>query len=84
MVVQTGPPFLWGISVEGEFPFLFKMRGLLENGGMNTDEHLQRHLELCRRVFQRMLAEDSWPWKEEPDSTEPEDMVESDDILDDV
>ncbi len=40
------------------------------------DEHLERHLELCRRVFLRMLAEDSWPWKED-DSQEAEDVVES-------
>lgn len=51
---------------------------------MNKDEHLQRHLDLCRRVYQRMLADGSWPWAEKPDSTEIDDMVESKDIPNDV
>ncbi|MFC6637405.1 hypothetical protein GV827_17590 [Sulfitobacter sp. JBTF-M27] len=51
---------------------------------MDKDEHLQRHLDLCQRVFQRMLAERSWPWKEDVDSTEPKDVIESGDISNDV
>lgn len=51
---------------------------------MKKDEHLQRHLDLCRRVYRRMLADGSWPWKEELDSTEPEDVIESEDIPNDV
>ena len=51
---------------------------------MEKDEHLQRHLDLCRRVYLRMLAEGSWPWKEKPDSTESDDVLESEDISDDV
>lgn len=51
---------------------------------MKKDDHLQRHLDLCRRVYQRMLADGSWPWKEEQDSTEPEDVIESEDIPNDV
>jgi hypothetical protein len=42
-------------------------------------EHIERHLELCRQVFLRMLAEDSWPWKED-DSQESEDVIESENI----
>ncbi len=52
---------------------------------MDKDDHLQRHLELCRRMYLRMLAEGSWPWKEEdPDSRDSEDVVESGDNPDDV
>ncbi len=49
----------------------------------SDSEHLERHLELCRRVFLRMLAEDSWPWKDN-DSHESEDVVESEDSEEDV
>jgi len=52
---------------------------------MNMDEHLQKHPNLCRRVFQRMLADGSWSWKDaSEDSTETLDMVESEDIHKDV
>jgi hypothetical protein len=44
---------------------------------MTHDEHLEQHLELCRRVYLRMLAEDSWPWKEGQDSPKSEDVLES-------
>jgi len=44
---------------------------------MKKDEHLQRHLELCRRMYLRMLADGTWPFQDAPDSTEPDDMVES-------
>jgi len=54
------------------------------NDGMNKDDHLQRHLELCRRMYLRMLADGTWPWKEEPDSTESAGMVESKDLIDDA
>jgi hypothetical protein len=49
----------------------------------SDNEHLERHLELCRRVFLRMLADDSWPWKE-GDSQESEDVIESEDKDKDV
>ena len=46
---------------------------------MTNNDHLERHLNLCRRMFLRMLADGSWPWKEdEEDSRDSEDMVESD------
>lgn len=51
---------------------------------MKKDEHLQRHLDLCRRVYQRMLADGSWPWKEEPDSTDSDDVIESEDIPENI
>lgn len=44
------------------------------HGAMTEDEHIQRHLEICQRVYERLLAEGTWPW---PDSTESEDVIES-------
>lgn len=46
---------------------------------MNCDEHIERHLAICQRVYERLLAEGNWPWRE---STDPEGMVESE--LDDT
>ena len=51
---------------------------------MNKDEHLERHLELCRRVYRRMLADGSWPWQDIKDSPKPKDMIESEINADDV
>jgi hypothetical protein len=51
---------------------------------MNNDEHLEKHLELCRRIYLRMLADGSWPWKGDTDSQKSEDLVESDDNNDDI
>lgn len=52
--------------------------------GMDKDDHLEKHLELCRRVYLRMLADDSWPWKDEADSQKSENLVESKDNKNDV
>ena len=41
-------------------------------------QSLNEHLELCKQVYERMKRENSWPWVVKPDSTEPEDLVESD------
>ncbi|NVK99290.1 hypothetical protein [Ruegeria pomeroyi] len=43
---------------------------------MNKDEHLQRHLNLCKAVYEHLKKTGQWPW---PDSQFPEDLVESDD-----
>jgi hypothetical protein len=51
---------------------------------MNKDEHLERHLELCRRVYLRMLADGSWPWEDAEDSPNPENLVESEDNFENV
>lgn len=32
---------------------------------MDKDDHLQRHLDLCRRMYLRMLADGTWPWKDD-------------------
>jgi hypothetical protein len=38
-----------------------------------TDEQFERYLDLCRRMFERMRDEGSWPWADSPDC---EDAVE--------
>lgn len=47
------------------------------DGDMDKEEHLRRHLELCKRVYERMKREGSWPWAEEVDSPKSEDVVDS-------
>ena len=42
---------------------------------MTEDEHIQRHLEICQRVFERLVAEGKWLW---PDSLNPKNMIDSD------
>lgn len=41
---------------------------------MTPDEHLDQHLELCQRIYLRMQADGSWPWRDSPKS---ENLVES-------
>ena len=48
---------------------------------MDKDDLLTRHLELCQRVFEDMMRDGSWPWR---DSQISEDLVESEDNHDDV
>ncbi len=45
---------------------------------------LERYLALCKRIYERMEREGKWPWNDQPDSTDFEDMVESEDNSDDV
>lgn len=48
---------------------------------MIEDERILRHLEICQRLYERLVAEGKWPW---PDSTDTEDVLESDDLKTDV
>lgn len=48
---------------------------------MTEDERIQRHLDLCQRVYERLVAEGKWLW---PESPKPQDMIESDDTKSDV
>lgn len=48
---------------------------------MDQDDFLNRHLELCQRVFEDMMRDGSWPWR---DSLNSEDLVESEGNNDDV
>jgi hypothetical protein len=45
---------------------------------MTSDEHekLTQYLELCRRIYERMREEKSWPWADSPES---EDVIDSQD-----
>jgi len=52
--------------------------------GMDKNDHLQQHLELCKRIYLRMLAEGSWPWEDDEDSQKSEDLLESGDSNDDI
>lgn len=31
-------------------------------GAMNDNDRLRRHLEFCKRVYERMKREGIWPW----------------------
>ncbi len=48
---------------------------------MTEDEHIERHLEICQRVYERLIAEGVWSWSDSPKS---EDVVESEDLSSDV
>ena len=43
---------------------------------MDNDERLERYLELCKRIYERMRRDGTWPWA---DSQESGGMVESED-----
>lgn len=48
---------------------------------MTLDPRLERYLELCQRIYERMERDGTWPWKEkstEADSTVSESLVDSD------
>ncbi|WP_216665337.1 hypothetical protein [Pseudoruegeria sp. HB172150] len=51
---------------------------------MSKDNHLERHLALCKRIYLRLLAERKWPFPNQADSPNFEDLVESKDWNDDV
>jgi len=44
---------------------------------MDHDKHLQRHLDLCRRIYLRMVANGTWPPTHPPESPKSDDVVES-------
>ncbi len=33
---------------------------------MEKDRHLEAYLDLCKRIFERMEREGSWPWANTP------------------
>ena len=51
------------------------------HGFMTEDERIERHLEICQRVYERLVAEGKWLW---PDSPKTEDVIESKDPKTDV
>ncbi len=40
---------------------------------------LERYLALCKRIYEDMEEDGSWPWAEKPDSPDSEDLIESED-----
>jgi len=48
---------------------------------MTNDDRLTRHINLCKRMYLRLLEDGDWPW---PDSQNPEDLVESEDTNDNI
>jgi hypothetical protein len=51
---------------------------------MTHDPRLERYLELCQRIYERMERDGTWPWKHNADSTLSDDLVESEDNINDV
>ena len=49
---------------------------------MKEDEFLERYLALCKRIYERMEREGTWPW--ESDSQDLEDLLESGDNPNDI
>lgn len=35
---------------------------------MKNDEHLERHFELCERVYLELVAAKKWPWRDSRES----------------
>ena len=45
-------------------------------------EKLLQYIELCRRIYERMRQDNSWPWAE--DSLNGDDVIESEDNPKDI
>ena len=48
---------------------------------MMNDPRLERYLELCQRMYERMERDGTWPWQSdipESDSTVSENLIDSD------
>jgi hypothetical protein len=46
---------------------------------MTNDPRLERFLELCQRIYERMERDGTWPWKQGNDSTLSQNLIDSDD-----
>lgn len=53
------------------------MDKLQPNKPRHDDAYLQEYLEICKRIYEQMQRDGTWPWA--TDSTNPEDMVDSED-----
>lgn len=51
---------------------------------MTIDPRLERYLELCQRIYERMERDGTWPWKQATDSTLSEKVIDSGDNSPDV
>ena len=43
----------------------------------NISHELERYLAQCKRIYEDMERDGSWPWKDEMDSTHSDDVVNS-------
>ncbi len=57
------------------FRLLERGRAARDNADMEPSPQLEAFFELCKRIYERMEREGTWPWT--ADSTNPEDMVDS-------
>ena len=46
---------------------------------MTEDERIKRHLELCKRMYLRMLLDGSWPWRQSPEDNSSDTLEEHND-----
>lgn len=46
------------------------------NGGMDEEKFLDEYFEICKRIYEQMERDGTWPWKD--DSTNSKDSVDSD------
>lgn len=56
--------------------------GTCDDRGMTEREHLEEYLAICKAVFEQMRRDGTWPWA--ADSTNPEDVLDSESIHHDV
>ena len=49
---------------------------------MEPSPQLEAYFELCKRMYERMVREGTWPWP--VDSTYPEDVIDSASINHDI
>lgn len=56
---------------------LVRIASIREHTRMTKDEHLERHLKLCQRVYERMKRDGTWLWSDEAESPNAEGVVES-------
>lgn len=49
----------------------------------NDRDKLLQYIELCRRIYERMRADNAWPWQG-GDSPDDGDVVESEDNINDI
>ncbi len=50
---------------------------------MHDDKFLDEYFQICKRIYEQMERDGTWPWAE-TDSPKSEDLVESGDNLENV
>ena len=68
-------------KMAGETDFLTFGQGEFNVSLEDEEKFLETYLELCKRIFERMEREGSWPWA---DSQNSENLVESDETEKDL